>query len=180
MSALSTVVSDLQREAALGHLLIVKHTNQHRRTRYWRAFVQLHKLATRVAAHMLQPLTVWRSASPESLAAYRASAGACASAHATALALATRLTAPHKGAGFAALAAVILASAAVYVDLLRRATAALEGGFAPAAAAAPPRPASRGDGSAALPASLPAKRPRTEAAAAPYFVIDKSVRRADG
>lgn len=173
MTALSTIVADLQREAALVQLLVVKHTNQHRRTRYWRAFVQLHKLAVRVAAQTLQPLAVWRSASPESLAAYRASAGACASAHATALALAARLTAPHKGAGFAALAAVILASAAVYVDLLRRATAALEGGlFAPAPAASVPRP------DAPPPASLPAKRPRTEAApAGPYFFIDKSARR---
>jgi hypothetical protein len=102
-------------ELPLARAIILRNANQHRRTRYFRAFRRLCAIASRAIARA---------------AAGGASANALAhslraAAHA-ALPLARDASTPHRGAGFASLAATIAASSAALWASLDAAARALE------------------------------------------------------
>jgi hypothetical protein len=99
--------------------VLYKNANQHRRAPYFAAFRRLHALCRRVLAGA-------RAASRS-----RDALGPVAALAARAADLAPPLCAvvqrAQKGAGFAALALTLAASAAVYFQCLREVAAALEG-----------------------------------------------------
>jgi hypothetical protein len=110
LDALGPAVSELP----LARAIILRNANQHRRTRYFRAFRRLCAIASRAVARAVES-----GASAHSLApALRAAAQA-------ALPLARAASAPHRGAGFAALAATIAASSAALWASLDAAARAL-------------------------------------------------------
>ena len=114
---LAAAYARLAEELRLLDALLYKSHNQHRRAPYFAALGRLHGLARRVA-RACEALGRAGGGSAEALR-LRAAAGATAArAAAAALPLCRRVLRPHAGAGFAALGAVLAASAAVYHQAL--------------------------------------------------------------
>jgi hypothetical protein len=120
---LAAAYARLAEELRLLDALLYKSHNQHRRAPYFTALGRLHGLARR-AARACEALG--RAGGSAEAPRLRAAAGATAArAAAAALPLCRRVLRPHAGAGFAALGAVLAASAAVYHQALAELAALL-------------------------------------------------------
>ena len=113
--AVVAALATLKAELLLSRDVIYRNQNQLRRAPYFRAFRQLHALAARAA----DELDRGGGASPR---ARRAVVAALAAA----LPLCRRVVQPHTGAGFAGLAVILAASAAVYWEALNALSRALD------------------------------------------------------
>ena len=130
-------LAPLRPELALAHAIVMKNANQHRRTLYFRAFRRLCAVSARCVASVDEAAAVARrrgvgvgvppsTSTSTSTCAELARAARGAEREARKLAQATAAT--QKGAGFAPLALVLAASAAVFWAGINAAATALEAG----------------------------------------------------
>ena len=124
------LLAPLLEELALCRALVRTNANQHRRAPYFAAFRRLHALAAAVAraCEGVTDAAVLAAAAEPPPAACPVRAAACAAADAArrSLPLCARVHSPQRGAGFAGLALVLAASAAVYVQSIERLRVALD------------------------------------------------------
>lgn len=106
--------------------IVIKHNNQHRRTRYWQSFRQVLRVGVHIVDALLSPLAALGTAA--SAASLQRGVSECASAEEACRALCARVSAPHQGAGFAPLAATLLASCAQVWQCMGQARQALQAG----------------------------------------------------
>jgi hypothetical protein len=120
------IVASLRAERALVSNILYKNHNQHRRAPYFASFKELHVSV----GHLVAACGVLLGESPPAAYGHCATCAAAALAAQTsrsALALSRKVLAAHTGAGFASLAVVLGASAAVYWHAAHRASELLAG-----------------------------------------------------
>lgn len=183
--SLKGATSKLRAEVELMRRFVIKHQNQHRRTRYWQSFRQVLRYGVHAAEHTLPALLLQGTALPASHAA--SAVQECEAAAEACRVLCARVAGPHQGAGFAPLAAALLSSCAAVWSLLGQAAAALrvhagqgqgQAGLRTTEEIPPSRPSASGAASTALvrlpvPGAAAKKRKREACVEGQDYVIDK-------
>jgi hypothetical protein len=120
LKSLRSLILPLREEIRICKLVIKQNNLQHRRTLYWKSFKQVVALSQKVEKSLSllledSSLEVHYESFDKAL---KEIADVCKFALKRSISLcATRIATPHKGAGFASIASIILASTARFVDL---------------------------------------------------------------
>jgi len=126
---LRSYLTQLREEIRICKLLIEQNNRQHRRTLYWKSFLQVvaasKKVEQSLSALVEENVTESKdsamksqNSNPSFVVLLQDTAEVCTKSLKRSIALcAARIATPHRGAGFASLASVILASSAKFIDL---------------------------------------------------------------
>lgn len=129
LNSLRSLLLSLRDEIRICKLLVEQNNLQHRRTLYWKSFLQVLALARKVeqslsglvednANDRTTDAMIIHKTTLDFGSALQETADVCHKSLKRSIALcAARIATPHRGAGFASLASVILAITAKFIDL---------------------------------------------------------------
>jgi len=129
LNSLRSLLLPLREEIRICKLLVEQNNLQHRRTLYWKSFLQVLAAARKVeqslsglvedsANDRTTDAMLIHNTTLDFDSALQETAEVCHKSLKRSIALcAARIATPHRGAGFASLASVILASTAKFIDL---------------------------------------------------------------